>query len=164
MKTTKQTILIAFILSTITASYASSTLGDDPENPLGTLPGDATTPVFYSCIHQESRLGKHGLIYLKAYKYALVMEGEYCPPFSNVYEHPSNVVTIEGIIWGGFAEPELPEQIHCDIANPEPEVCELETLANGTISLSCNLPLNCQYSQLDHSCRWGLGDGGGGFN
>ncbi|MBL4774119.1 MAG: hypothetical protein JKX98_11190 [Alcanivoracaceae bacterium] len=163
MKTIKRMSLIAFMLFNITLSYASSATGDDPENPLTNLPGETTEPEFYNCIHQESKLGKHGRIYLQAYKYAIVMEGEYCPPFSNVYEHPLNEVTTEDIVWGGLAEPELPEQAHCDIADPEPEVCEVEIHANGITSLSCNLPLSCQYSELDHTCRWGLGGGGNPF-
>ena len=163
MKTTKQIMLIALILSTITSSYASSTIGDDPENPLTTLPGETTEPEFYNCIHQESKLSKHGLIYLTAYKYAVVMEDEHCPPFSNVYEHPLNEVTTEDIVWGGLAEPELPGQAHCDVPDPEPIECGPQIGPDGFMNLCYIPPQNCQYSEVDHTCRWGLSGGGNLF-
>ncbi len=143
------------MLFNITSSYASSVEENGIENPLTRTTKAISTPIYYSCIHQEYKLSKQGRIYFEAYRYATILEGEYCPTFSNKYEHPENVVKPDLVLWGGLEAPADPMQAHCNVPEPvTPKICDLESSPDGT----CGLPPNCSYehSESDHNCRWGL--------
>ena len=93
MNFTKTLILIIFIFLTTNFSQAVSSGLDN------------TSFSLVSCIHQELDSTKEGISYEPAYRYAQVMQGESCPPFSSADEVPWNIVSEVGITWGAVAIP-----------------------------------------------------------
>lgn len=162
MKTTRQITFIGFLLLISIFSYAKSAIkgGTTEQSTFNRIGMEAAGLV--SCIHRKN--ARTGLsigirVDTKAYLYALIMEGEICPPFSNEYENEYNEISdhdLGDVVWGTSGEHQIPDSHHCDVDEPvTTKACNLDPFTEG----ACEQNPICVNNDDpdDHTCDFGLG-------